>query len=119
MRVLGIDDDADLRAVLAEVLASEGHQVDTVPAGLEALDALGVAVPDVILLDQMLPDVTGPTFLRMLRGHPDAANVPVIVVSGAPASAETRAIADGYLAKPFDIDEIVALVRRAVRRTGG
>jgi CheY-like chemotaxis protein len=112
VRVLIVDDDADLRDVLGEVLAIQGWDVRSAPTAYAALEAIGERRPDVILLDQAMPELHGPAFLRILRGAPGAGDIPVVIISGATASPATLALANGYLQKPFDIDEVVALVRR-------
>ncbi len=113
MRVLIVDDDLDLRDALGEVLAAEGFDFAGAASGYEALAELDRARPDVILLDQAMPSLSGPALLRLIRGTPAREHVPVVMMSGSRPLPSTLALADGFLRKPFEIDEVISLLRRA------
>ena len=114
-RVLVVEDDDDIREVMQDVLASEGFRVDVARDGFDALDKLDVGVsPPVILLDMMMPNMDGETFLKIMRDKPGLANAPVIIVSGN-AAARDKALklhAAACLVKPFELEELLSLVRR-------
>lgn len=112
-RVLVIDDDPDILATVEQILNSEGYEVISAQNGKEALSVLESHRPDVILLDLMMPVMDGWEFRRRLNGHP-AANIPVIVVSADRDVARKAATinADGYIAKPFDLDALIDVVQR-------
>ena len=118
MRVLVIEDDVALNAILAKRLAEEGHSVDCCFDGRDGLDYAEAADYDCIVLDWMLPKMDGLTLLRRLRGGGNHANVLLLTAKD---SIEDRvagldAGADDYLVKPFAFDEFCARVRALLRR---
>jgi two-component system, chemotaxis family, chemotaxis protein CheY len=112
-RVLVVDDDPDILDALSEILEVEGYQVDRARNGREALQRLEHKLPDLVLLDLMMPVMDGWEFARSLG--PDA-RPPIIVLSAdRNVSVKAREIgALGWLAKPFELSELLAAVRRAV-----
>jgi signal transduction histidine kinase len=119
-RVLVVDDDPAVRETLADVLALAGHEVLLASDGPKALAEAGRSDPDVILLDVMMPGMSGLEVLACLRAEERFEGVPVILVT-ALADARDRvaglaAGADDYLAKPFDTAELIARVQTAVRQ---
>jgi CheY-like chemotaxis protein len=113
-RVLVVDDDDDIRELIEYLLAGEGFDVDVATDGLDALGRLeaNTQVP-MILLDMMMPNMDGETFLRALRSRPAMAGAPVVVISGNTAAREkARELhAVACLVKPFELDELLDLVR--------
>ncbi len=110
LRVLAIEDDADLRQFYGEILTDEGHEVRLAGNGLEALRELDWT-PDLILLDLMMPVMDGYEFLRQLRASPRGAHVPVLVLSAAlPPGRETLRGAQAVLPKPFDFDRLLRTI---------
>jgi two-component system response regulator RpaA len=110
-RILVVDDDADTREVLASALEHAGYFVTTAADGIEAQQLLDAAVPDAIVLDLWLPRLDGAALLARLRGRAQHAQLPVVVVTAAPVSAEVRLGANVVLAKPFDLETLVAALR--------
>ena len=114
-RVLVVEDDDDIREVIQYVLAGEGYDVDVAKDGLDALGKLeaNAQVP-MILLDMMMPNMDGETFLRALRNRTALAGAPVVVISGNTAAREkARELhAVACLVKPFELEELLDLVRR-------
>src|SRR3712207_5279569 len=110
--ILVVDDDPDIRALLTELLEGEGFHVTTAANGREALDRIGEHRPRLALLDLQMPVMNGWELLAHLRQA--RAAVPVIFMSaGARVRAEAeRHGADGYLAKPFDLEEVLTLAAR-------
>jgi DNA-binding response OmpR family regulator len=113
MRTLVIEDDDDLRGELAEALRDAGHEVDTARDGAAALDALrsgATPIPELILLDLMMPNMDGQLFrLRQLADSRLSA-IPTLVMTARPVDAATR-LALGQtpvLAKPFDPETLLA-----------
>lgn len=110
LRVLAVEDDAELREFYGTILREEGHQVRLARNGLEALHHLDWA-PDLILLDLMLPVMDGYDFLRRLRQSPKGAHVPVLVLSAAlPPGRATLRGAQAVLRKPFDFDRLLRTI---------
>lgn len=111
--VLAVDDDYDVLLALQDVLEMEGYRVIPARSGREALDLLHRGLrPALILLDLMMPDVSGWEFLAEQRQDVELARIPVVVVSGQGLS--TREVASlgvaGYLKKPVDLDELLSTV---------
>jgi CheY-like chemotaxis protein len=116
--VLVVEDHADLREMLAVLLESEGFQVQTASNGAEALTAMHATRPAVILLDLMMPVMSGDEFRRRQLAEPEYANVPVICMTAAhdgPQRAQ-RMHATQYFQKPVDFDQLITAVRRLASR---
>lgn len=110
--VLVVDDDPDIRESVADVLSSEGYRVTTANDGLDALGALAVDPPSLVLLDMRMPRLDGWGFAAELRRRGLA--VPVVVMTAArDARAWAAEIeAQGFISKPFLITELLAVVER-------
>jgi CheY-like chemotaxis protein len=110
--VLIVEDDADLREMMAQLLSLEGFQTAAVANGREALDYLHQREsPDVILLDLMMPVMDGWEFRRHQQADPALARVPVIVLSALDHSRTGDVTASAFLKKPLDFDRLLQLVR--------
>lgn len=118
-RVLVVDDDSAVRSLFCAVLADAGFDVSAAVDGASALDALENEHVDVLLLDGLLPDMDGLAVLRRVRARPSTRTLPVILVTGRDRPEERvaglDAGADDYVAKPVDVDELLARVRAQVR----
>jgi PleD family two-component response regulator len=118
--VLVVDDDPALRTIIATNLGLAGFRVATAGDGPSAIALLDEAVPDVVVLDVMMPMMDGYATLSKIRRHATASHVPVIVVTGRNDSADPvkslEAGADDFIAKPFTPQEMLARVRAKVRR---
>lgn len=121
MRVLLIEDDTVLGAAVRDQIAADGHSVDWVPRLDAAAEALNGAAYDLVLLDLMLPDGRGITFLRRLRARGDV--TPVIILTALDQVSDRidglNAGADDYLVKPFDLAELSARIGSVARRYSG
>ncbi|GAA5020387.1 response regulator transcription factor [Streptomyces siamensis] len=117
-RVLVVEDDPQLVRALVINLQARKYGVDAAPDGVTALRLAAARLPDVVLLDLGLPDMDGVTVIKALRGW---TRVPVLVLSARQGSDEKVAAldagADDYVTKPFSMDELLARLRAAVRRT--
>jgi len=110
--VLIVEDDHDLREMMAQLLTLEGFRAATVANGREALEYLHtMARPEVILLDLMMPVMDGWEFRSRLKADPDLAGVPVIVLSALDQTRAAMVDAEAYLKKPLDFDRLLELVR--------
>ncbi len=112
--ILLVEDDADIRETIAEVLEGEGYSVVVAGNGAEGIDCLRESnrAPALIILDLMMPVMDGAAFREEQQKHAEWADIPVIVVSAARSSrskAESMG-ARGYLQKPFAIDLLLHLV---------
>jgi DNA-binding response OmpR family regulator len=118
-RVLVVDDEPMVRDVLTRYLVHEGFEVDAAADGHEALRAIEGRPPSVIVLDLMLPKMSGLELLRLLRLE---SSVPVIILSAKVSERDRIAGlelgADDYVVKPYSPGEVVARVRAVLRRAG-
>ena len=112
-----VDDEPSLIGVLEPVLGATGYKMTSAATGRHALAIADEADPDVILLDLGLPDMDGKEVIRVLREHN---HVPIIIISARHQEAEKIAAldegADDYVNKPFEIGELMAGIRAALRR---
>ena len=118
-RILVVDDEAQILRALQMKLRSEGYEVDTAGTAEAALAAAAARPPDAIILDLLLPDGRGTDVCRSVREWSAA---PILVLSAVGDEAEKIAAldagADDYVTKPFSVDELLARLRAALRRTG-
>lgn len=120
LRVLVAEDEPDIAALIAYQLTREGFRVETAGSGPEALDAVGREIPDLIVLDRMLPGLSGDDVLKQLKSEPATADIPVLVLT-ARREQEDRIEglelgADDYLTKPFSPRELVLRAMAILRR---
>ena len=108
-RVLVVEDDDDIRSLLAELLEEEGYEVVSAADGRQGLDRAHERPPDLILLDLMMPVMNGWEFREEQRRDPVLAGVPVVVVS---AAARASIDASQVLTKPFSVDDLLEAVER-------
>jgi two-component system response regulator CpxR len=117
-RLLLIDDDAELCALMSEFLSAQGYEVATAPDGAAGLDAALSSDPDVIILDVMMPRLDGFDLLRNLRRR---SQTPVLMLSARTAPEDRiqglNVGADDYLLKPFVVGELLARIRAVLRRS--
>jgi len=113
-RVLLVDDDDDTREILHMSLELAGHEVHDASNGLVALESLTHDVPDVVLLDMMMPVMNGPEFLAAVRADDRYRRLPVIVVTAWPAEAESLPGIEGVVSKPVDLTELLRAIDRTV-----
>ena len=118
-RVLVVDDDTSIRRMMIAALRRFGYSFVEAANGKEALEQMRATHPNVVLLDLMMPMVSGWDVLRERAGDPDLLSIPVIVVS-ANRSAELASAVDkgicAFLPKPFDINVLTSLVRSCLSR---
>jgi DNA-binding response OmpR family regulator len=119
--ILVVEDEKNIARVIAYNLEREGHRVNLAKDGEEALDKARRQLPDLILLDLMLPKVDGLEVCRQLRADSRTALVPIIMLTAKTQEAD-RVIglelgADDYIPKPFSPRELVARVKAVLRRS--
>ncbi|HKN93423.1 MAG TPA: response regulator [Thermoleophilaceae bacterium] len=119
-RILVVDDDADIRDMLQFKLAKAGYEVHTEEDGETGLAAARDLQPDLILLDWMMPRLTGPEVCRELRAADDTARVPVILLTAKAQEADVQrgfaTGADDYISKPFSPRELMSRVQALLAR---
>jgi len=122
-RVLVVEDERDMRQVLVYNLGQAGHEVLAVERGDEALALLREQRPDLVLLDLMLPDMSGLDICRQIKANPQLRAIPVIMLTARNEEID-RVIglelgADDYVVKPFSVRELVLRVQAVLRRSRG
>jgi CheY-like chemotaxis protein len=112
-RILVVDDDTSIRSFVEMALDSEGYAVSTATNGAQALEVTGNVSPDLILLDMRMPVMDGWTFAKNYRQRAGP-HAPIVVITAATDAGQRAAEidADGYLGKPFDLDDLLGLVSK-------
>lgn len=118
--VMVVEDEEALSMLLSYNLEKEGYQVATVSNGLNAVSEIERLMPSVIILDWMLPEISGIEICKLIRSKPDIKNIPVIMLT-AKSQEEDKikgltAGADDYVTKPFSVPELMARVKTNMRR---
>jgi DNA-binding response OmpR family regulator len=119
-RIVLIEDDVDIRRLVADVLAGKGHDVESAAVALDGLQLAVKGDPDLVIMDLGLPDLDGTELLRMIRA---VSRVPIVVITARGADEVVvktlDAGADDYLVKPFSVAQLEARVRAILRRGSG
>jgi two-component system alkaline phosphatase synthesis response regulator PhoP len=120
MKILVVDDEADIRELVRLNLAREGYEVLDCESGEQALSMARSKSPDLIVLDLMLPGIDGLEVCKKLKADPKTAPIPIVILTAKGEEADVVAGlevgADDYVAKPFSGKVLVARVRRLLRR---
>ena len=119
-RILVVEDEPDIAALIAYQLTREGFRVETVESGTDALGSIYRSIPNLIILDRMLPGLSGDEVITRLRGDSETSSIPVLMLT-AKREQEDRIEgfelgADDYLTKPFSPRELVLRVKAVLRR---
>jgi phosphoribosyl 1,2-cyclic phosphodiesterase/CheY-like chemotaxis protein len=120
-RILVVDDDPDVRELAIRALSQDGHIVTGATNGLQALAAIAAQIPDLLVLDLVMPVQGGLAVLKTLRAEPATAALPIILLTGMDDETSTRAGfelgATDYLTKPFSVPQLAARVRACLARS--
>ncbi|MCX7012129.1 MAG: response regulator [Candidatus Sumerlaeota bacterium] len=118
-RILAVDDENDVLLVIKTALMSEGYDVDTASNGPDALEKIQQLAPDLIVLDVMMPGMTGFEVLAKVKADPKTCRIPVIMVTGVSERAKIKeALSSGtdyYIVKPFEFQDLLNKVNLALR----
>jgi two-component system, chemotaxis family, chemotaxis protein CheY len=114
--LLVVDDDADLREAITDVLRDAGYEVIVAHNGRHAMEVLGRSdpLPGLVLLDMMMPVLDGAGFLAEVRGHAQWGHIPVVVFSASANPNLKELGASGWVRKPVDLDALLEVVRQHV-----
>jgi CheY-like chemotaxis protein len=126
-RILICDDDATILQLMAAILTKAGHKVATCASGLETLKRLGVQpndpameLPDLLVLDIMLPKMDGYTIGKLIKDHPRTRAIPILAFSALREMSRLfteTVLFDGFLNKPFSPEELVACVTKSLEHS--
>ena len=123
MKALIVEDDPEARKVLSLILKLDGYEILTASGGAEAVQAMMTVIPDLVLLDVMMPGMDGYQVCGWVRSNPVTAAVPVVMLSGkADPESVARGLevgADEYLSKPISPGKLTARLRGVLARTAG
>jgi two-component system cell cycle response regulator DivK len=112
--ILVIEDDALNTALFKEILTARGYRLLIAPSGLKALEMLGQTRPDLIIMDIVLPEISGLDLIRMIKGDEERRSIPIVAVTSLPAKlykAEIMAAGcDAYVAKPLSVTTLWATI---------
>src|SRR5690348_4041498 len=111
-KILVVDDELGIRNLVRAVLEDEGYEVSVASGGRQAVDAAAEQEPDLVILDVMMPDVTGEEVIQQMDAQDELRSTPVVLMSAAvmpPTELETER-ETVFLAKPFEIEQLVHIV---------
>ncbi len=120
IKILVVDDDPDILFATSRVIKKAGYQTFTADSGKEAMEAVKTIVPDLILMDVVMPDAEGPDLCRRIKNDPNFKGIYVLLTSGTRVESEQQADgldsgADGYIARPLSNRELLSRVDSMVR----
>src|SRR5690242_16520016 len=110
MRAFVVDDDPDVRELASGALERAGWTVDAAEDGLAALATIRRVIPQLIVLDLRMPNLSGLDVLKLLRSTEVGRHIPVVVTTGAAIDDSVRALATAILVKPFSLDDLLRVV---------
>ena len=119
-RILVVDDDADLLGLVELILKNEGYLVDLAASAEECAQKLNQHLPDVLILDIMMPKINGVQIVKKLKSFPKMAAIPIIFLTALEEKKYRQAAlfeldADFYITKPFDHEDLIDKVHQAIR----
>jgi CheY-like chemotaxis protein len=119
--ILVVDDEFSIAEVVESILLDAGHEVVTAANGQQGLERLRDRLPNLVLIDFMMPIMDGPAMLEAMKENPAYSNIPAIVMSSLPEGAIGEAVkarSAAFLRKPFKLRTVVNVVDRVLRRQG-
>lgn len=122
-QILIIEDDASVRQLVSRLLTKSGYACTTATDGLDGLRALELAIPDLIILDVLMPELDGLTFVKALKTQRDTKPIPVIFLT---AKSDPLSMIEGinvgakfYVTKPFQSEDLLAKVNKVLGERAG
>ena len=112
--ILVVDDEPVLRTIVREILHEEGYAVIEAADGRVMLEIMARERPDLVLMDVMMPGIDGREAYQQLRSQPEHRDVPVVMMSAGVRPTRLDPSLAGFMAKPFDLNQLVELVARLI-----
>jgi two-component system sensor histidine kinase/response regulator len=116
--VLIVDDEEPILSIVAEVVEEMGHKVLRAANGREALQLIKATPPDIVLSDVMMPFLNGLDLCRSVKSDPATRHVVVVLMSAVSADRGQAAGADGFVHKPFSLEDVEAAIESGLAQTG-
>lgn len=117
-KILAVDDESDVLLLIKTALMSEGYAVTTASNGPDALSVAADQRPDLIILDMMMPEMSGFDVLEALRSRQETESIPVIMLTGVSDKGKIRQAIDSgidyYIVKPFEFHDLISKVKIAI-----
>lgn len=113
-RVLIVDDEAAIARLVALIVREMGFEVDTAANGAEALQKISQDRPDLLILDLIMPVMTGEEVIQEVQGNPELADIPIVLLSTRPSARGYRKDAFPVIPKPFEPAQVKMTVRQAL-----
>ncbi|HZU75766.1 MAG TPA: response regulator [Dehalococcoidia bacterium] len=117
-RVLVVDDEEPILSIVAEVVEDMGHQVLRAVNGREALQVIRATPPEIVLSDVMMPFLNGLDLCRTIKADPATKHIVVVLMSAVPADRGQAVDADGFVHKPFSLEDVEAAIEDGLARVG-
>ena len=118
-KILVVDDEQDIVTIIGKVLKKSGYEVITANEGLECIDKVSEELPDLILLDNIMPNMDGPTVLSKLKASKKTADIPVIMVTALADQEHITGAEKGgaieYIIKPFDYRVLLEKIAQVLK----
>lgn len=114
--ILAVEDDADIMALLSDILADEGYTVVAASRGEDAVSVAQTTPIGLMLLDLGLPDLHGNDVLVRLKSSPATSDVPIIVITANPQALENTSYVEAVIPKPFDLHDVLFEIENVLRR---
>ncbi len=119
IKILVVDDEQDIVTIIGKVLKKNGYEITTAKDGLDCINKVNREQPDLILLDNMMPNMDGPTVLSKLKGSKNTADIPVIMVTALAEQEHITGAQKGgavqYIIKPFDYAVLLEKIAQVLK----
>ena len=113
-KILIVDDNRMILQALSDHLEAMGHDTEVADCGLDALDLLGTLRPDLIIMDLVMPGLSGIETTRKIKSDPVLAGVPVVAFTSQSNHGQWAEVFDDYLVKPFGYDDLEKIINRFI-----
>jgi|SRR5580765_6234950 len=118
-RILVVEDDSNLRVVIRMVLERAGHEVVEASHGAEALESIGVEMPDLVIADLKMPVMSGVELIDRIQATAATASLPIVLLSGFQVDSAVSRLVNAVVLKPFEPADLLASIDRALRADSG
>ncbi len=122
-KILVVDDEPDVRALVHDIVTGSGYEVFTASTGEEALTKIVSVKPDLVILDVVMPGMSGLEVCRLMKAKPNLRNIRVLMLSALSRDVDQRLIAeagaDSYMRKPFSVNDLLSKIDELLVEGGG